>query len=66
MTNDNKQQSAKKLKAHVTHLEMNHAPLRSVPVPTRPMTRIYIRSLITRILKSAFYMLMDAPQAFLN
>ncbi len=38
MTNDNKKPSAKtsKLKAHVTFLEMNHAPLRNVPVPTRP------------------------------
>ena len=39
MTNDNKKNPAnevKKLNAHVTHLEMNHAPLRSIPVPTRP------------------------------
>ena len=39
MTNDNKKNPANevsKLKAHVTHLEMNHAPLRSIPVPTRP------------------------------
>lgn len=35
MTNDNKK-SVKKLKAHVTHLEMSQAPLRSVPIPTRP------------------------------
>ncbi|MEM9329727.1 MAG: GNAT family N-acetyltransferase [Pseudomonadota bacterium] len=26
----------KKLLAHVTHLEMTHPPLRSLPVPTRP------------------------------
>lgn len=37
MTNDNKKPAAKKLKAHVTHLEMSNAPLRNVPVPTRPI-----------------------------
>lgn len=37
MTNDNKQTSGKKLKAHVTHLEMHNAPLRNVSVPTRPV-----------------------------
>ncbi len=40
MTNDNKKiqtkRQAKKLKAHVTHLEMRHPPLRAIPVPTKP------------------------------
>lgn len=39
MTNDNKKlsnKSDKKLKTHVTYLEMTATPLRSIPVPTRP------------------------------
>jgi len=38
MTNDNKKNSKKssKLKAHVTFLEMDHAPIRNIPVPTKP------------------------------
>ena len=37
MTNNNKQTPAKKLKAHVTHLEMSSAPVRNIPLPTRPI-----------------------------
>jgi len=36
MTNDNDKKHGKKLKAHVTHLEMNTAPSRSLPIPTKP------------------------------
>ncbi len=38
MTNDNRKQPQRSsnLKAHVTFLEMSHAPLRNVPVPTKP------------------------------
>jgi GNAT superfamily N-acetyltransferase len=51
----------RKLSAHVTHLEMSHAPTRVYPVPTRPVTALMAARNIPPEFYSFLYELVGKP-----